>query len=49
MQSQLNWNLEINSQYSENVNNLQKDDNLKNVVNLKWRQPENKLYKMNTT
>ena len=33
----LNWILEMHSQYSENEDNLQKDDNLKNEVNLKMK------------
>ena len=31
----LNWILEIHSQYSENEDNLQNDDNLQNEDNLK--------------
>ena len=47
MQFQLNGNLEIHSQYSQNEGNLRKDDDLKNEVNLKinltkWKQPKNR-------
>ena len=45
----LNWILEMYSQYSENKDNLQMDDNLENEVNLKMKPTWNKLYKMKTT